>query len=983
MLKLYTAAEPNALLSALLQNHVLTQRSAFECSWIAVPNHATKQWLQQQMARTLGIAAGIEFLMPGSLIWRLLEVAKIDAVTTRSEDLLWLLAQQETLDLAGLQRHRHTADCLHRYLQQRPEWIARWQVDESPPTGHPRVWQHIAGQLPGRHAVDWLKRLQPESFKALPPMHLFATEQISQLLLEYLKKVSQVIDVFIYIHDPAPQAYWYKSRTVQQTPAQPALQETHPVDNALLAELGRSKALLLDHLIAIDHLQHEILPQDEAAPVSLLDSLKADTAACLEVPTSSALDDSVQVHACHNPRREIQVLKDRLLDVLSRCPDVRLQDVLLVAPDINVYVDAIQSVFAQAPALAHHIDRMRLADDAQVQALLQWLDSLDGDMPNHQGVELLELPAIRAGQQFSEDDTQRLRQWLQDVHVLWGFDAAFRGEQGAEAIASNTWRWGMDRWLQGHVAGDHEHARLLPAQGVLQGDEAVFARAFDFFSGWHRAAQQAAVARSPSAWHLWLMEQCDWLLGDMNEALRDSLHAALINSKQNPGVRLQLDALRQWLRWALSERRHRSAGVIGVRCQSWENANTLPARVLLICGLNDGVYPQAYTPDDADLCARRPQPLDVNPRLRDKGLLLTALTGAVEHLIVTHRHSDAINNTPLAPAQPLVHLLHTLQAKTNGQFSVQVHRMHAHHPMYYRGGDFHSFDARAHAVLLASQRPAVGTSVRWQRPEDAPQASVDLDWTDVQAFAKLPPVHYINQSLLARLDRPQDVLNAQEDYRIQGLRKWRMNQTLLRHPNDPQILHKAAHLVQNKTGRRLTRLHRSASAGLLEIHAGLRPLWVERRVDGALISGHVKVDAEGRVCAVELNDIKSKDVLRLWLDMLLAGGGRAGVLHAANRVVHLRAPGDADACVQPWLQRHIRSHTEPWFFIPEAALKANVTLAVKTRDEYRKNIISEKFQEYDVYKRLYVKECMEWPDMEADIAQFVEPIAAHQGRGEA
>ena len=56
-------------------------------------------------------------------------------------------------------------------------------------------------------------------------------------------------------------------------------------------------------------------------------------------------DRSIQVHACHSPTRELEVLRDHLLDMFSANPDLRPDDVLVLTPDMQQYAPCIQAVF--------------------------------------------------------------------------------------------------------------------------------------------------------------------------------------------------------------------------------------------------------------------------------------------------------------------------------------------------------------------------------------------------------------------------------------------------------------------------------------------------------------------------------------------------------------------------------------------------------------------------------------------------------------
>ena len=60
-------------------------------------------------------------------------------------------------------------------------------------------------------------------------------------------------------------------------------------------------------------------------------------------------DDSIQVHSCHSPMREVEVLQDRLLSLFEADPTLLPKDILIMTPDIATYSPFIQAVFSVPP----------------------------------------------------------------------------------------------------------------------------------------------------------------------------------------------------------------------------------------------------------------------------------------------------------------------------------------------------------------------------------------------------------------------------------------------------------------------------------------------------------------------------------------------------------------------------------------------------------------------------------------------------------
>ena len=86
----------------------------------------------------------------------------------------------------------------------------------------------------------------------------------------------------------------------------------------------------------------------------------------------AADDRSVQVHSCHGPARQIDVLREVLLGLLADDPTLEPRDILVMCPDIETYAPLIVAGFGlgdvvHGAAIPAHRLRVRLADRALTQ----------------------------------------------------------------------------------------------------------------------------------------------------------------------------------------------------------------------------------------------------------------------------------------------------------------------------------------------------------------------------------------------------------------------------------------------------------------------------------------------------------------------------------------------------------------------------------------------------------------------------------------
>jgi exodeoxyribonuclease V gamma subunit len=206
-------------------------------------------------------------------------------------------------------------------------------------------------------------------------------------------------------------------------------------------------------------------------PTTLLGWLQQDIAANTTVdPSRRELredDASVQVHACHGPARQVEVLREVVLGLLADDPTLEPRDVLVMCPDIEAYAPLITAAFGMAAVSddggEHHPGhqlRVMLADRALTQTnpllavVSQLLDIAGGRAEASRVLDLLASDPVRRRFGFTENDLETITGWVQSAGIRWSFDEHHRGEFGLADYVQNTWRFGLDRILAGVAVSD-------------------------------------------------------------------------------------------------------------------------------------------------------------------------------------------------------------------------------------------------------------------------------------------------------------------------------------------------------------------------------------------------------------------------------------------------------------------------------------------------------------------------------------------------
>ncbi|MDR1817931.1 MAG: exodeoxyribonuclease V subunit gamma [Puniceicoccales bacterium] len=487
---------------------------------------------------------------------------------------------------------------------------------------------------------------------------------------------------------------------------------TAATDHPLLEALGRAGSEFLGLL-----LDREITPETEhfhdfdfaapadtgagAAAPSLLTLLRAGVQENTPPPAASerapiaAGDRSLSVHNCHSPLREVEVLRDQILDAFATIPDLQPEDIRVLAPSLDDFAPHIAAVFGGARAGATDALPWAFAGKVNARAtggadtagtaetLRAILAAIEGRFAASEILTLLEHESVAKKFALSAAELAMLPRLLARAGAAWGIDAPFRERAGSGATPANTWRFALDRLLLGAAAGnaapENEIPRMrgardasgavpcLPAdvpEGAAEtcGKLAAFAEAL--FAAHHRCA---AAEHTIAEWAENLGATLASLLADdgadndggargLLQKLRES---ATTGAAATANLRVPFACVSAWLREHIGKSAPEHQPVPGkilvARLGTLRNA---PCRVLALLGMSDGALPRAARPRAFDLMESAPRRAgDGNPRDDDRLALLGALTSATERVIILHSGQSERDNAETPPCAPVCEIL--------------------------------------------------------------------------------------------------------------------------------------------------------------------------------------------------------------------------------------------------------------------------------------------------------------------------------------
>lgn len=933
-----------------------------EC--ILVPGRGLAQWLSMRLCERFGVWSNVLYLYPRNFVTFALDrvLGKPGKALTAidPERLLWtvfsvarpLLAEPafETLrryvdaDASGLRYFelcRRIAYTFDRYATYRPDMLQSWErrrtSDATPDLSQlalfsgardPQAWQPIlwralherlgpvyAGALEKRFArvlsrSDELTNLPPRiccfGVTHLPPSY-------ARILVALCPRVPvHMFQLRPTEHTaPAGRGPGGARSTFARAGSNRTLR-----GNPLVESLG-SLALDFDAVLAKELSAQNVgtrafelyaPPTGDTLLARLQRQILQNAGPFTPAATRGTADESLRIHVCHSPMREVEVLHDQLLALLATGSGLEPRDVVVMLPDVETYAPLIEAVFRRSPGDAAAIP-FSIADRS-VQMAAPVVDALgrifalgDQRFSTPQVLDLLALDVVAGRFGITPRDVEQLTGWLTRVNVRWGRDAEHRQSHGHPLSDKTSWRFGLSRLLLGYAVENEPPALLggvLPAAEAEGLEAAALGRLCDFVEALFTAAEALAQPHAPADWPDVVMSALAALcVNDADTAWQhDEVRVAVRTLAENAAeaeyaLPIGGAAYRELLFDTVNAARP-ARGLLmgGVTFCSMVPLCTLPFRVVCLVGLSDGELPRREQSTDFDLIAHGPEGRRVGDRSRrseDRYLFLEAILSARERLIITYTGQSIRDNAALPPSVLVSELCDYLAlgaAAGDGRLESVIvrHPLQAFSPRYFDAADPRLFSFADHYVAgaAATRSAEVPAFFTGPLPPPAPLDTVGIG--DLVRFFQNPTAFLLNRRLELFLRERDFEVPDREPQELSPLDRYAAGHELLELMLADVPLERAKSLIQ-ATGAlplgspgELDFLELTADAGAIaeQVRAARRgqrsePLQVEQRLPrGRLLLGALPEAFEGRLCEYQFARVRAKHLLGFWIRHLVS-----------------------------------------------------------------------------------------------------------------
>ncbi|NLL15330.1 MAG: exodeoxyribonuclease V subunit gamma [Fibrobacter sp.] len=715
-LNLYSSNRMESLVTILAQIIKEPLSSPLDQEIIVIQNRGMERWLSMQLAKELGIWANCRYLFPNSFVQELFSIVIQDLpqhLLSEPQYLAWKIMQtlpdhlhsvqfkplsnylSDSNPIKLFQLSKKIADLFDQYTVYRPEMIMQWEQDQQ--QNH---WQAILWRTLFNDDSIHLARLKQSLFKKLTETNIqeelfpqrvsiFGISALPPFHTDLFNALSTVTEVNFFVLNPCAE-YWddilsekeitkllnknLKRRKKRISETQLHLER----GNTLLSSWGKYGRDFLARL-------HQYSPEEYSFPIdnekeTLLATVQSDILNLRERGTPeyppcevTENDNSIQIHCCHSPMREVEVLYDNILNFFRSYPGLQPSDIVVMSPDIETYAPYIDAVFGsvQDPALRIPYtlaDRNIRVESTIAESFLTLLELPGSRFAVSSVIDLLETREIQSAFSISENDLPVIKKWISETGIRWGIDKHTKERLNLPPFDENTWSYGLNRLLMGYSLPSGDQFSFMDIAGYdhLEGSQSeILGNFLDFIE---KLTEFMTYLEQDHT----LIEWSEILIRYLNSFFKtDQDHQNDLFTVQNTLIELDsiykdlnytekvpLDILKNWLSSKLQQQSIRPAFITGnLTFCALLPMRSVPFRIVCLLGLDDQTFPRRSPFLSWNLIAANPKPGDRSLELEDRYLFLEALLSARDLLYISYTGQSPYDNVSRRPSVIIEELL--------------------------------------------------------------------------------------------------------------------------------------------------------------------------------------------------------------------------------------------------------------------------------------------------------------------------------------
>ncbi len=892
---------------------------------ILIQSRGMERWLSMKIAEENGICANIRFLFPNMLLYELFKIV-LDDIPEDSfmdvEFMKWRLMKiipeiiqdknfsfflrylrEEKRDLAIFQLCSLIADTFDQYIIFRPDLIFRWERGEED-HWQAHLFRVLIKETNGLHRARlsriFAERVSEKKYKLPSNIYAFGISFLPRFHLDIINAVSKYIDVHMFLLNPCME-FWgdiLPERHILRKGSS-LKEELHmEIGNPLLSSLGKLGRDFFDIINEYDALVHENFKEIEEN--SLLSYIQADILRLrnpyqMEKRKIREDDLSIQIHSCHSPLREVEVLYDNILAMLDEDPSLKPRDILVMTPNIEKYAPFIQAVFGSpepdSPKIPFSIaDRSPKWENEVIRTFFKILRLKDSRFEASLIMDIIDSDPISKRFDFRKEDIRILRKWVREVGIRWGMDKEDRRKWLKIVSDTGTWRSGLNSLLLGYALVDEEKGvfeDIFPYD-ESEGNSDLLGRFIDLINKLFFYAKEFSRKKRIRQWQELFFSLLDELFFVDEESQRymqllKEIIAEMTESSENASFfdLVDIDVPVWNIEKALGRRGYGSRFLTGgiTFCEMLP-MRSIPFKVICLIGMNYDDFPRYFKTWEFDLIQKNPRKGDRSKRDDDRYLFLETIISARKRLYISYVGRSIKDNTPIPPSVVVSELMDYIEqgfyieGKDILSHISFEHALHPFSPIYFKEERFFSYSnlnllAAKNALSERRQRESFLKDLSENRIEE-----IELD--DFFSFFSNPVKFLLKKRLNISLKKEIDQVEDMEIIRLKGLYKYRFDQELFKN----RIKRERERFIEFMQSRGFLPLGAIGEYEFLKskqkldlflkeispyIEKEVEEVEIEKEINGIRIKGRIKDIYDGRLLLYRFSKVRPSDRIRLWL----------------------------------------------------------------------------------------------------------------------
>jgi len=830
VINLYTSNNLEYLAKQLGENLYQKKKNILSPSTVIVQSLGMQRWISLKLAQQFGVFLNCRFPFPENFAQEIFKAVTPDYELSplyTNKSLVWLIVSllpqcldekpfepvKQYLVVDGTISQVRLYQLAHRLAYMYDEYsvyfyrdILQWEKEPSN-AWQVLLWRYIKNNISTDSKICHKAQLLEHVIKALndpkntqvlkeklaDEVFLFGITVLPEYYITLFNVVSSIVPVHIFQLNPSKE-YWFDIRSekallrIQQKikAKNININDLHfEPGNPLLASLGKVGQEYIGLLL--DYNAYDTITDEGQYTIRnssmLLAHIQNDILHCIERGNGkhekmaiSPDDNSITIHSCHSPLREIEVLRDYIINILNTTAIVP-NDIVVMAPDIDVYAPFIKAVFDEQvlhreglPVLPYAIADQSYKNTSRfISAFSDVLEVFAGRLEADKVCELLDYEEITQRFGIEKHYVMAFHQWVEELNVRWGKDASHRKQYTHTESNAFTWQYAVERLLMGYAVPQAAGLvdDVIPFDSV-EGSSAVVLGCFlNFLEALFRFFDEAQKPKKLEDWINFYDNLINTML-DVESHLQDyeniqqllsSLRAIVTDINLNEDIEFLV--IKSWIDDFLSEQRVSSNFLSkGITFCQLLPMRSIPFKVVCLLGMNDGEFPRLDEHISFDIL-RNETHKDTLPRCirskrnDDRYLFLESIISAQEYLFISYQGQNPKDLSLKEPSVVVSELLEYIergfyvqdQSTSIRDVFITRHHLHHFHPAYFQEHRKYFSYSR---LWFEESRALYGKKEDYKpliSQLDLPIKITDITIDELIQFFKNPARHFITKVL--------------------------------------------------------------------------------------------------------------------------------------------------------------------------------------------------------------------------------------------